>query len=181
MSGGAKPADDVPETKGWISTMDADKRGEENGEKFDNTTSEAERESRYSVASCRVGVPGAAVGSDARALHICSFVTRQVSCGVLNQPEKEARSTGCANKCQMETSRDGRKSYPCKFYMKGCCAKGEQCRFDHPGDPETAPACRDFRNGKCKLLSRNCKYLHISSKEYDKEEAERKKNRDGNH
>ena len=169
----------VPKADDWVAIMDADNREEESGEQLDDAASEAEMESHYGRGS----VPGTAAKLNSCTCPAvrCTFMAKQVIRDVPDKPEEEAKPADNANKCKGKIGCDGQKSYPCKLFMKGCCARGEQCQFDHSGDPKTTPACRDFLNGKCKTSRYDCKYRHISNEENDKEKAEMKKNRSWNH
>eukprot|EP01126_Amoeba_proteus_P055163 TRINITY_DN682_c0_g1_i22.p1 TRINITY_DN682_c0_g1~~TRINITY_DN682_c0_g1_i22.p1 ORF type:complete len:315 (-),score=26.40 TRINITY_DN682_c0_g1_i22:410-1354(-) len=54
----------------------------------------------------------------------------------------------------------------CQDFRRGSCSRGETCKFSH--DIEL---CRDFNKGSCKFSAEDCKYVHQTYDEYEKEKG----------
>ena len=118
--------------------MEVDNRGkEEVGEQFNG-----------SAISCRDHTPGAAAefGAHACLTAICSFLAKQITRGVPNNPMEARPADGMSEHKVM--GREGQKSYLCEYHAKDCRGRGEQSRVDHPGNLEAALGCRNSFSGK---------------------------------
>ena len=87
---------------------------------------------------------------------------------------KVDRNIADINKNHSNTEKNGKISKECRFYLKGLCRRGDQCRFEHrelcgswmkTGICESS-RCRLAHQYKCKFAGncrrQNCRYLHIN-------------------
>eukprot|EP01126_Amoeba_proteus_P055166 TRINITY_DN682_c0_g1_i26.p1 TRINITY_DN682_c0_g1~~TRINITY_DN682_c0_g1_i26.p1 ORF type:complete len:143 (-),score=22.96 TRINITY_DN682_c0_g1_i26:120-548(-) len=89
---------------------------------------------------------------------------------------KNIRKGVCAHqsRCtqQLTTSVSASKAGPpnfslyCKDFRRGTCSRGEACKFSHETE-----LCRDFNKGSCKFSAEDCKYVHQTYQEYEKEKG----------